>query len=259
MYIIGDMSSRGKPVEKTVQPIAHRGGSAENPENSLRAFQHATQLGFSDLETDIRGTTDGVAVVHHDEYLTRTTDMTGRVRDLAWSAVSRARIHGREPVLRLEELLEELPQAQITVDVKEDASVPALIDALERTQAYDRVRVSSFSSRRLARVRRLMPVRTAASPAEVVMLVRSMRRQRLLKIPADSIAIPMHLGRWKFLTQELVDHAHKCGLQVHVWTIDDEVTMQRLVDIGVDGIMTDRPTLLKQVLHSRNAWPNCPI
>ncbi len=255
MYIIGDTHEERRSGGYAFRPIAHRGGSRENPENSLRAFQHAIGLGFTDLETDIRGTRDGVAVIHHDENLARTTDMSGRVRDLPWSDVRKARIHGREPIMRLEELLEALPSARITVDVKEDASVPALIAALERTQAYERVIVSSFSGRRLARVRRHLPVRTAASPAEVWALVRALRSQRLIQAEADSIAIPMRLGRWRLLTPDLVDHAHRCGLQVHVWTINDEQTMGDLIDLGVDGIMTDRPTLLKQVVNSRNIWP----
>jgi glycerophosphoryl diester phosphodiesterase len=255
MYIIGEARGERRSGGYPFRPIAHRGGSLENPENSLRAFQHATGLGFTDLETDIRGTRDGIAVVHHDEHLTRTTDTSGRIRDLPWSDVRKARIHGREPIMRLEELLEALPSARITVDVKEDASVPALISALKRTQAYERVVVSSFSGRRLARVRRLVPVRTAASPGEVWALVRALRSQRLLQADAESIAIPMRLGRWRLLTQDLVDHAHRCGLQVHVWTINDEQTMRDLIDLGVDGIMTDRPTLLKQVMGSRAIWP----
>jgi glycerophosphoryl diester phosphodiesterase len=254
MYIIGESQEDRRSGTCGFRPIAHRGGSAENPENSLRAFQHASGLGFIDLETDIRGTRDGVAVVHHDELLTRTTDMAGRVRDLPWSEVRKAQVHGREPIMRLEELLEALPEARITVDVKEDASVPALVSALQRTQAYKRVVVSSFNGRRLARVRRLVPVRTAASPAEVWALVRTLRSQRLMQIPADSIAIPMRLGRWRLLTADLVHQAHRCGLQVHVWTINDEHTMGELIDLGVDGIMTDRPTLLKQVLSARNIW-----
>jgi glycerophosphoryl diester phosphodiesterase len=255
MYIIGDARGERRSGGYAFRPIAHRGGSLENPENSLRAFQHAIRLGFTDLETDIRGTRDGVAVVHHDEHLTRTTDMAGRVRDLPWSDVRKAHIHGLEPIMRLEELLEALPSARITVDVKEDASVPALISVLERTQAYERVIVSSFSGRRLARVRRQVPVRTAASPPEVWALVRALRSQRLIQTDADSIAIPMRLGRWRLLTRDLVDHAHRCGLQVHVWTINDEQTMGDLIDLGVDGILTDRPTLLKQVVSSRNIWP----
>ncbi len=236
------------------RPIAHRGGSAENPENSLRAFAHAVDLGYTDLETDIRGTADGVAVVHHDENLSRTTDMSGRVRDLSWASIRQARIHGREPISRLEDVLEALPNARFTVDVKEDSAVPALVAALERTHAFERVTVSSFSGRRLARVRVLLPVRTAASPREVLALVRSMRRGHRMRLQANSIAIPTRVGRWRLATADLVEHAHNCGVEVHVWTIDDEASMNELIDLGVDGIMTDRPTLLKEVLLARDRW-----
>lgn len=254
MYIIGDSPPGNVPKVSAFRPIAHRGGSAENPENSLRAFAHAVRLGYTDLETDIRGTADGIAVVHHDEFLERTTDMTGRVRDLPWASVRRARIHGREPVSRLEDVLAAFPDARFTVDVKEDSSVPALVAALERTQAFERVIVSSFSGRRLAHVRRQIPVRTAASPREVLALVRAMRRGQRIQLLADSIAIPTHVGRWRLATADLVSHAHRCGVQVHVWTIDDEASMNGLLDLGVDAIMTDRPTLLKEVLLARGRW-----
>jgi glycerophosphoryl diester phosphodiesterase len=274
MYIIGDPDGdpqnsdpQGDTARNTAgyagstrvfRPIAHRGGSAENPENSLRAFAHAVRLGYRDLETDVRGTRDGVAVVHHDEDLHRTTDMAGRVRDVPWSVVRKARIHGREPISRLEDLLEELPDARFTVDVKEDSSVPALVAAVKRTNTFERVIVSSFSGRRLARVRREIPVLTAASPREVLTLVRAMRRGQRIRLEADSIAIPIHVGRFRLVTPQLVSFAHLCGVQVHVWTIDDESTMNALIDLGVDGIMTDRPTALRAVLQSRDRWHELP-
>jgi glycerophosphoryl diester phosphodiesterase len=187
----------------------------------MRAFEHAHRLGFVEMETDIRGTRDGVAVVHHDASLERTTDRAGLIKHLTWAEVSRARIHGQEPILRLEDLLEAMPEARFTLDTKDEAAVPALLSALDRTGEHSRVCVGAFSHRRLSQVRRSVKVTTSASPREVLRFVAA---------------------------------AHASGLEVHVWTIDSPTKMHELLDLGVDGIMTDRPTELRDVLGRRGLW-----
>jgi glycerophosphoryl diester phosphodiesterase len=234
--------------------IAHRGGGAEAPENSLSAFAHAVDLGYTELETDIRATSDGVAVVHHDATLDRTTDARGLIRTLPWSQVRRARIHGREPVLRLEEALEAFPDVRFTLDVKEAGSVPALIAALGRISATDRVVIGSFSHSRLTRVRQSLTVETSASPREVLALVAAARRSRRVRIPARYAHIPPSFARIPLAEPGFISTAHALGLEVHVWTIDDPDTMHHLLDLGVDGVMSDRPSLLRDVLRSRGVW-----
>lgn len=235
--------------------FAHRGGSAEAPENSHAAFAHAVSLGYIELETDIRGTRDGVAVIHHDATLDRTTDRRGLIRDLSWSEVARARIHGREPILRLEQALEAFPQTRFTLDVKESASVPALVDALQRTGATDRVVVGSFNHARLSQVRRALAVPTSASPREVLRLLAAVRRGRSIRLPARFVQIPPAVGRVRLAEPGFIEAVQAMGLEVHVWTIDDPATMHALIDRGVDGVMTDRPTVLRDVLRSRGLWP----
>lgn len=236
--------------------FAHRGGSAEAPENSLAAFAHAVSLGYTDIETDIRGTADGVAVIHHDATLDRTTDGRGRIRDLTWAQVRRARVHGHEPILRLEEALEAFPGVRFTLDVKEAASVPAAIDALTRTQATERVVVGSFSHARLTRVRRALPVATSASPTEVARLAMAARWGRSTRILARYVQVPISVGRVRLVEPRMIDAAHARGMEIHVWTIDDPSMMHDLIDRGVDGLMTDRPTILRHVLVSRGLWHN---
>ena len=243
----------------TFRAIAHRGGSAENPENSLRAFRHAADLGFVEMETDVRGTRDGVAVVHHDATLDRTTDLLGRVRDMTWNQIRRARIHGLEPILRLEELLEAMPSARFTVDAKDAPAVPALVSALRRMGAAhriaERVTVGSFSGRRLAAVRRAVEVPGSASPRQVFSVYRTRHRGSPVRIDAWAVQVPPRCGRLHLLDDAFIAHAHRLGLEVHVWTIDDPTEMASLIDRGVDGIMTDRPTVLRQVLRDRGRWP----
>lgn len=236
--------------------FAHRGGSAEGPENSLEAFTHAVDLGYTEIETDIRGTRDGVAVIHHDATLDRTTDRSGLIRELTWAEVRRARVHGREPILRLEEALEACPEARFTVDVKEAASVPALVDALTRSAGVNRAVVSSFSHSRLRQVRRALPVSTSASPREVLRLLAAARLRRRIRIDARYVAIPPSIARMPLAEPGFIEAVHTMGADVHVWTIDDPDTMHALIDQGVDGLMTDRPTVLREVLRARGLWPN---
>ena len=238
--------------QRRIRAFAHRGGSHEAPENSLEAFTRAVALGFVELETDVRGTRDGVAVIHHDATLDRTTDRRGRLAEMTWNEVRRARIHGREPILRVEELLEAFPGVRVTIDVKDAPSVSALIRALSRSEALDRVTVGSFSHRRITQVRRSLPVATSASPAEVLTLA------ALPRFPARFqprfVQVPPRIGRWQVLTPSLVANAHAVGCEVHVWTLDDESSVVAALDAGADGIMTDRPSELRRILQARSLW-----
>lgn len=232
---------------------AHRGGAREAPENSLAAFRHAVSLGYRHLETDVRPTRDGVAVVHHDARLERTTDGHGAVRDLTWRDVSAVRLADGSAPLRLEELLEEFPEAHVNIDVKEGGSVVALADALRRSGASDRVCITSFSAARLSRARRLLPPGTESSahPWEV-MALRGLPRLRALP-RVHRVQVPVRAAGITFADPRFVARAHQLGLAVDIWTIDEPAEMHRLIDLGVDGIMTDSPSVLREVLAGRGA------
>lgn len=240
------------------EPIAHRGGAWEAPENSRLAFRHAVDLGYTFIETDVRATADGVAVVFHDAGLARTTDRQGLVREHDWSYVSQARIHGREPVMSFEQLLEEFPATRFNIDVKEANAIRPFLDVLARTDAWRRVIVGSFSHERLTAVRRLGGplVATSMSPREVLRLWLAARnRGRRWQPPqAACVQVPPVFGKRVVVDPRLLDLAHAVGWHVHVWTIDTAGQMDRLIDLGVDGIMTDRPTLLRAVLEQRGMW-----
>ncbi|GGS27860.1 MULTISPECIES: glycerophosphodiester phosphodiesterase [Actinokineospora] len=247
--------------------FVHRGWHSTVPgddmhgmENSLAAFRRAVAEGYRYIETDVHATSDGVVVVQHDPRLDRTTDATGEVGALPWSTVRQARIGGREPVARLEDVLEELPEALFNIDVKADAAVEPLLDVLRRTNAADRVCVASFSEARLARVRRL------AGPS--VLTSMGMRAMALFwasgRLPALPLGrspgrpplaqVPVRHGALTVVDRRLVAAARRRGGEVHVWTIDEPEEMHRLLDLGVDGLMTDRPRVLKDVLIERGAW-----
>lgn len=253
-----------------VAALAHRGfarpgGVDSGLENSLAAFGAAVALGFRYVETDAHGTSDGVAVALHDESLDRTTDAHGLVADLPWSVVRRARIGGVEPVPALEDVLGTWPGLFVNIDVKAESGIGPIARAVERTASHDRVCVTSFSTkRRLATLAKLSrPVATSAGTSEVVgflagarlrlpaLAARALRRVDALQVPQSQAAGPALLT---VVDATTVAAAHAAGRQVHVWTPNTAAEMEHLVDLGVDGIVTDRADLLKEILVRRGLW-----
>ena len=238
-------------------PFAHRGGASEAPENTMPAFEHAIRLGYRYLETDVHVTSDGELLAFHDDRLDRVTDATGLIAGLPWATVQRARVDGREPIPRFEDLLGAFPEARVNVDPKHDAAVEPLAEVLRRTGAAGRVCVGAFSDRRLDRLRALVgqDLCTSMGPRQVARLVAVSRRlPGVGGLRAPCAQIPTHQGRMPLVTPRLVATAHRLGIQIHVWTIDDGAEMERLLDLGVDGIMTDRPQVLKDLLVARGEW-----
>lgn len=244
--------------------LAHRGFSLDGLENSLAAFGAAVDLGYRYVETDAHATADGVAVALHDATLDRTTDGAGEIADLPWRGVRGARIGGVEPVPALEDVLGTWPDLRVNVDVKAAAAAGPVAAAIERTAAHDRVCVTSFSLRRrhatLARLSR--PVATSAGRPEVAAAVLGARagvvRTRAVRTAlraVDCVQVPERSGRVTVVETRFVEAVHAAGRQVHVWTVNDPADMERLLDLGVDGIVTDRADVLREVLTRRGLWP----
>jgi glycerophosphoryl diester phosphodiesterase len=238
--------------------VAHRGGTEVAPENTLAAFRAATDEGFRYLETDVHLTSDGVLVAFHDDELDRVTDGSGVLAQLPWAEVRQARIGGTEPIPTLDELLEEFPDARFNIDPKSDHVVVALVRALRRHDAVDRVCIGAFSDARLRRLRSLLgpDLCTSAGPKEIAGLVAASRTGAggAGRAGYRCVQVPVRHRRVEIVTPAFVATAHAAGCPVHVWTIDEPDEMHRLLDLGVDGIMTDRPSVLKQVLSQRGAW-----
>lgn len=237
--------------------VAHRGGAGEWPENTWPAFAHAIALGYRYLETDVQVTADGRLLAFHDDVLDRVTDGAGTIRNLPWSIVRTVRVRGREPIVLLDDLLGAYPDAFFNIDAKHDATVEPLVAALHRTRAHDRVCVASFSDRRLAALRaRLGPRVCMSAGRRGVAALRARSVGIAAPLPrADCVQVPLHARGRTIVDERFVATAHRAGLAVHVWTIDDPQTMHELYDLGVDGIMTDQTTALRDVLHRRGWWP----
>lgn len=241
--------------------LAHRGFSTAEPENSMAAFAAAVALGYRYVETDAHATSDGVAVAFHDHTLDRVTDGSGRIADLRWAQVSRARIAGTEPVPRLDDLLATWPQLRVNIDVKSSAAIGPVVEAIERTAAHDRVCVASFSDARRRAVQRALsrPVATSAGTGTAARfrLAAATRRPRLVAgtlSGVDGLQVPERSGRVAVVTAATVTAAHAAGRFVHVWTVNDADDMRRLLDLGVDGIVSDRADVLREVLVERGEW-----
>lgn len=247
--------------------FAHRGGAyhpeVEGLENTLAAFRHAVALGYRYLETDVHVTSDGVLLAFHDRVLDRVTDRTGRIATTTYAQVQQALVGQRERVPSLAQLLEAFPHARFNIDLKSHGAVDALAAFVAEHEAWDRVLVGSFSMRRLERFRRLTGgrVATSAHPLEVVafrflpsaQLARAVTRGR-----PCALQVPHRRGPLVVVTPGLVRRAHAVGVQVHVWTVDEPDEMRLLLDRGVDGILTDRTDILREVLRSRGQWEETP-
>lgn len=239
--------------------LAHRGFSRDGLENSMAAFAAAVDLGYRYVETDAHATADGVAVALHDATLDRTTDGHGHVRDLPWREVRRARIGGVEPVPLLEDLLGSFPGLRVNIDVKEPAGVVPVAEVIERTRAHDRVLVASFSAaRRRETLRRLTrPVASSAATGEIARFVLGARAGRpaaWLARHVDCLQVPARGAGLTVVDERSLASAHAAGLRVHVWTVNDAAEMRRLLDLGVDGLISDRADLLRTVLEERGMW-----
>jgi glycerophosphoryl diester phosphodiesterase len=248
--------------------IAHRGGAEEAPENTIEAFGAAVALGYRFLETDAHVTRDGVVVAFHDACLDGLTDRTGAIASLPIAEVEAADagfafspdggrsfpFRGRGVrVPRLETLLQRWPDARVNIDPKDDACVEPLVALLDRLDAWERVNVGSFSDRRLRRIRALSRGRacTSMGPRAVAVARAAALGGRMPRQGADCIQVPIRTGRIRIVTAGFVRAAHRAGLPVHVWTVNEPAAMRELLELGVDGIMTDRPRVLRDVLAER--------
>ncbi|HJX88377.1 MAG TPA: glycerophosphodiester phosphodiesterase [Gemmatimonadales bacterium] len=237
--------------------LAHRGFSREAPENTLLAFAQASALGIDYLETDVRASADGVAVLSHDADLARLTGRDALLRQLSAAELARIDLGNGQGFCTLADALDAFPGARFNIDIKSADAVDPTVRAILAAGATQRVLVGSFDdTRRLAAVARLPGVATSASARTFAraMVAASAglggpARRTLAAI--DAVQIPEVRGGLRLVTRRSVRLLHNAGVEVHVWTVNEKSDMHRLLDLGVDGLVTDRPDLALAVLGER--------
>ena len=227
--------------------FAHRGGGKIGPENTIAAFDRGLAMGADGLELDVRLSRDGVVVVHHDELLDRTTRATGPIGQRTASELAAADV----PTLR--DVLAGHPGTPIIIELKEASAAlaGAVVDDVRRAGAVDSVCVGSFSVAALRDVRAAAPeIATGAGESEVRMaLYRSYIHLSPGRVPYRAFQVPETSGTTRVVSPRFVRLAHRAGLAVQVWTVDEPEDMRRLLDWGVDGIISDRPDVASEVVR----------
>jgi glycerophosphoryl diester phosphodiesterase len=236
--------------------IAHRGGAGLAAENTLEAFARSHALGFRCLETDVRITADGHLVAFHDATLRRVTGVRGRVSGRTLAELVQMPVLCEQPVLPLKALLTAYPDCRFIIDVKDRATIGPLAGLLAETGATPRVCAAGAWDSWLHDLRdRVGPdLTTALSWRALARLVTSARAAGRLGAAGRYAHVPLRFGRFPVFADDLVARAHDAGIKIVVWTVNEPATMHRLLDCGVDGIITDRPDLLREVLIGRGQW-----
>lgn len=237
--------------------LAHRGLAIEAPENTLLAFAKALAIGVTHVETDVHESSDGVAIVSHDDTLERVAGRNVRVNQLTSIELRRIDLGAGQGFSSLAEAIDAFPDVRFNIDLKSAGAVEPTVKAIRSLNATDRVLVTSFSdARRRAAVRGLPGVATSASFGTMAKILlastlRWRRRAYALLASVDAVQLP---ERWKgvqVITPLLIRMAREAGTEVHAWTINEPDDMVRLLDLGVDGIVTDRADLAIDVVRSR--------
>lgn len=235
----------------------------------MPAFAGAVEMGYRHIETDLHATSDGVLVCIHDPTVNRTTDGEGEVSSFTFDEIqvldagfrhgTRDGFRFRSQGVRIpafEEALVSFPDVRFVVDLKADGLEEPLADLVEKMGIHDRLIVGSFSDERLSRFRKLTrgEVATSTGPALTRLWVLASRVGRRGGGEAAALQLPTQMRGVRVVDERLVAAAHAAGLQVHVWTVNRADDMDTFLDIGVDGIITDRPDLLKKILMNRDKW-----
>ena len=239
-----------------VRVFAHRGLATNAPENTLLAFLTALSAGATHLETDVHASLDGIAVISHDPDLARL-GRDVRIDQLTGTELKHIGLGNGQFVPSLAEALDAFPEALFNIDIKADAAVTPTVQAVVAAKATPRVLITSFSeTRRRRAVAQLPGVATSASSAGVLKAVaaatlapRSVLRRSLVGISA--VQVPEKAGRLRIVTPRFVRALHSVGVEVHVWTVNDLSDMERLLALGVDGLVTDRTDLAATLISRR--------
>lgn len=228
---------------------AHRGGGIEAPENTMESFQYAIEIGSSYIETDVQLSADGIPYIFHDDDLKRLFGKDIIFNSLNSEQIEQLKLFDLYSIPKLESVLHKFPNTFFQIDVKTDEVTLPAMRIIEKTHSLNRVCMASFSSERLKKIHSLYPnVCLSMGPSEIFKLFLSSYGVYRKKIPGNCLQIPIYQYGIKLATKRFIKYAQSMGLKIHVWTINDADTMQKLINLGVDGIITDKPKILRDLL-----------
>ena len=229
--------------------LAHRGGADESFENTLESFDYSKSLGCKFIETDVQVSADGIPYIFHDDDLKRVLNISSRFDSLSSQEIDKLKIFDQYRIPKLEEALNEFPEISFQIDFKTDGVVAPALDVIKKTKSFERVCVASFNSERLKRVRSTYPdLCISMGPNEVIKtLISSFGLYKGL-IDGDCLQIPIRYYGVRVVTKRFVKYLKSKGLKIMVWTINDVKTFEYLIELKVDGIITDKPKLLFETL-----------
>ena len=231
-------------LDSEFQGFVHRGDTSIFLENTIEAFQSAISLGYQYLETDLRETSDGKIITFHDPNLKRITGANITISETKFSDIRMRRLPSRETIPTIDELLEEFPDSFFNMDLKVNQIEEKVLKKINSHNALERVCLGSFNSRTIKKINSLEPKILTSMGISQVIMYKFFQKKNISKL----IQIPTRWNGIKVITKKFIDRLHNDGLKVHVWTINKEKEMQSLIDLGVDGIMTDNASGLIKVM-----------
>lgn len=241
-----------KYLNTSFSAFAHRGGANDFVENTLDAFQQSINLGFKYIETDVQATKDDKLVIFHDPDLKRMMNLDEHISSLTYYELKKYRINGTHKIPSFLETVTSWPEIKFNIDPKSDKSAELLIKELKSLDSVDRFCIGSFNSYRLDKIRNAFDQKICTSMAtnEAVSFY-FYRFFGMNRITAPCLQLPYYRKGFKVITPGLVRDAHRFNKKIHAWTIDDPNQINELLDMGIDGIMTDSPKLLKSEIIKR--------
>ena len=232
-----------------LEVLAHRGGAEESLENTIESFEYSISLGCKYIETDVQVSSDGIPYIFHDDDLKRICGIPKKFDSLSSQEIDKINIFDVHKIPKLIDVLDVFPDTNFQIDFKTDEVVQPALDAIKKSKAFERVCVASFNSKRLKGVRKNYPdICISMGPKEVYKTLAASFNLYKNNIPGDCLQIPMSYYGIKVVTKRFVNFLKLNGLKVMVWTINDVETFKFLIDLNVDGIITDSPKLLFEIL-----------
>ena len=232
-------------------PIAHRGGNTDFPENTIASFEKALELGYTCIETDVQVSLDKVVYVYHDSDFKRLLDIDKKVSDTSSEEIDTYLLAGKHKIPRLQEVFDQFPETIFNIDAKSWDVVKPLANVIKESNAMSRVYIASFSDRRVRYLSKILGgnVKTVAGTLQVIKFIIGFLTGFRFSFSADFIQVPERKFGITLVSYRSIQYAKRIKIPVHVWTINDQHKMASLIQLGVNGIMTDECEKLKLVLE----------